>query len=118
LLSDVVSELLVSRLLLTKEINSSGAYQVRLCYNGTWTTVLVDDHFPVSKDNSLLFSRALGNQLWVSLVEKAYAKLHGSFNSMGGGHAYQGMADLTGAPCERIGFQDAGAEQKVDTEMV
>ena len=40
--------------------------------------------------------------------QKAYAKLHGSYNAMGGGYAYQGMADLTGAPCERIDFQDGG----------
>jgi len=123
------SELLVSRLLLTKEISAIGAYQVRLCYNGTWTTVLIDDYFPVADEQTLLFSRAQKNQLWVSLIEKAYAKLHGSYHAMGGGYAYQGMADLTGAPCERIDFQDAGSlsslgngggsgEPKIDTEML
>ncbi|KAJ1488535.1 hypothetical protein T484DRAFT_1616299, partial [Baffinella frigidus] len=36
--------------------------------------------------------------VWVPLVEKAYAKLHGSYHSISGGHVAEAMLDLTGLP--------------------
>ena len=37
---------LIERLILTKEINDQGLYRVRLCKNGEWQEVVVDDYFP------------------------------------------------------------------------
>jgi calpain-15 len=42
---------------------------------------VVDDYFPV-KDNRLVFSRTRGNDIWVILLEKAYAKAYGSYESI------------------------------------
>lgn len=36
------------------------------------------------------------------MVEKAYAKLHGSYEGLGGGHALEAFVDLTGGIAERI----------------
>ena len=47
---------------------------------GIGTQICIDDHFPCyTKDDAggPIFSRANGAELWVMLIEKAYAKLHG-----------------------------------------
>ena len=51
-----------------------------------------------------IYAKPFQSQLWVCLLEKAYAKVHGSYQSISGGHIKEAMLDLTGAPCETIDF--------------
>lgn len=44
------------------------------------------------------FARANGNELWVIMLEKAYAKLHGSYARIESGIGSEALRDLTGAP--------------------
>ena len=89
---------LVERLFITKEVNPQGVYRVKLCKNGEWVVVTIDDYFPCYPDGGPIFSRAQGNELWVMLLEKAYAKLHSNYLLLRGGYAVEGMLDLTGCP--------------------
>ncbi|KAG6830584.1 hypothetical protein H0H87_007581 [Tephrocybe sp. NHM501043] len=50
---------------------------------------------------SLYFSKSgTHDETWVPLIEKAYAKLHGSYAALQGGEAGEAIEDLTG--CEKI----------------
>jgi len=40
------------------------------------------------------------------ILEKAYSKVHGSFLSLRGGFASDGLMDLTGCPTECFDFED------------
>jgi hypothetical protein len=52
------------------------------------------------------FCAAPNHQLWPGLVEKAYAKAHGSYAQLSGGFIAEGLTDLTGGKlrweCERV----------------
>ena len=46
----------------------------------------------------LAYSKAKDQQLWVPFLEKAYAKSHGCYQAISGGHIAEAFLDLTGAP--------------------
>jgi hypothetical protein len=64
--------------------NPSGKYIVRLFVGGIARKVVVDDELPVDKHGRLLCARTTRpNELWVSIVEKAYMKVNGGYDFPG-----------------------------------
>lgn len=52
----------------------------RFFKQGRWITVVVDDYLPINSQGNLLFSKSdLEGEMWVSMCEKAYAKMYGSY---------------------------------------
>lgn len=59
---------------------------------------MIDDLIPVESDTlSPAFSKCKGNQLWVILLEKAYAKIHGSYSRLTNAVLEDILRDFTGA---------------------
>lgn len=98
---------LVRRLFHTTEPNEEGIYSLWLNINGEWTNIVVDDFFPCLPNGKPAFSRANGPELWVMLLEKAFAKAFGSYAIIEGGNPALAMRDLTGAPYENKDSGDA-----------
>ena len=68
--------------------NEAGIYLVTLFLNGVETPVIVDDHFPARFNGKCwvpCYSSTKENELWVMLLEKAWAKVCGSFSRIQGG---------------------------------
>lgn len=108
---------LVRRLFITKEYNEEGVYKVKICKNGEWMVVTVDDYIPCYYNGGPLFSRANGNELWVLLLEKAYAKVNGTYYSLRYGYTHQGMIDLSGCPTIKFEFPKNAKDYENDTSV-
>lgn len=80
--------------------------------NGEQKLIFLDDMIP-SKDGKTVFSHANGPELWVILLEKAWAKLHGSYERIIGGIAYETMRDITGAPGFTHEVNEEGLFEKI-----
>jgi calpain-15 len=78
---------------------------VRICKNGEWKEVVVDDYFPCYQGEPA-FSKAHDDELWVLILEKAWAKVHGSYERIEAGFAENVLRDLTGAPSEVVHNDD------------
>ena len=74
--------------------------------NGVWQELTIDDYMPCSLEGPPLFTRSHGNELWVLLLEKAYAKIHGSFSNIAHGHPNEALQDFTGFPVVTYNFND------------
>ena len=48
---------LLEDIIVTKNFSEEGLYQVRLCKDGNWKTVIVDDRFPCDRNGNLKYSR-------------------------------------------------------------
>ncbi|XP_064460054.1 calpain-B-like [Ornithodoros turicata] len=85
----------------------NGAVRFNLWRFGRWVVVYVDDLLPTN-DEKLIYSRCTDpKEFWVALLEKAYAKLHGSYEALEGGQAMDAMVDLTSGLAERYDLQDS-----------
>jgi len=87
----------------TKGVQESGRYVIDFCVCGEFLEVVVDDYFPCKPGEDFpAFSKAHGNELWVMLLEKAWAKLNGCYEHIIMGHPAEALRAITGAPCVTI----------------
>ncbi|KAA0178491.1 hypothetical protein FNF27_00340 [Cafeteria roenbergensis] len=77
-------------------LSPSGRYAVRLQLNGVWRCVVIDDFLPADASGRVLCSRSNNEgELWVSLLEKAFLKVVGSY-AFAGSTSSKDLHVLTG----------------------
>ncbi|XP_077370295.1 calpain-10 [Festucalex cinctus] len=98
--------------------NYRGCFRFHFWETGHWTEVTVDDRLPCV-ESALCFSRCHApSAFWVALLEKAYAKRHGSYERLWAGQVSEALVDLTGglAECWSLSHFGSDGEQRTPKE--
>ncbi len=105
----VLGENFVKRCLVTKpEDVKCGAFCVKFFKSGEEEEyVIIDNNFPTSNDDWAFVKSENGKELWPMILEKAYAKLYGSYENIEAGKVQYALSDLTGGAPQQF---------KLDTE--
>ena len=63
---------------------SKGLFVIRIFKNFQWIYVIVDERIPIHKESrkAVFASCRQPHEMWVALIEKAYAKMHGCYGNL------------------------------------
>ena len=87
----------INKIFKTKIMNPDGFYELILNIDGKPQIVIVDDYLPVDKDTKqLIYAKSTKNEIWISLLEKAWAKVNGGYANIIGGTPMEALEFLTG----------------------
>ena len=102
----------IKRLFYSKEISRSGIYSVWLCDSGEWKNMIIDDEIPCVQGKDSIhkpcFSSSKSTDIWILLLEKAFAKLYRNYYNIDGGYQSEALSALTGAPTRYFSQKDNG----------
>jgi hypothetical protein len=109
--------------------NPNGIYLVRFFKQGKEIPVLIDDRLPCwaaagletepgrtqcADSPCFVRSRSIG-EIWPSLIEKAYAKLHGSYEVIEAGKVHHALVDITNGASDEIRIDSAEVRANIDS---
>lgn len=94
------------------KFRAKGLYVLRIFKNFRWIYVFVDERLPAKKGGAgtskiPVFGRCKDpHEMWVALLEKAYAKMHGCYGNLISGYIDEGIQELTAMQPEKVLLRD------------
>ncbi|XP_037084244.1 LOW QUALITY PROTEIN: calpain-1 catalytic subunit-like [Pollicipes pollicipes] len=82
-----------------------GLFRFRFWHFGEWVEVMVDDRLPTHRGRLLYAHSSDPAEFWSALLEKAYAKFYGSYESLHQNSTTLALQDLTGGIVQSFSLQ-------------
>lgn len=96
---------------LSPEVHKQGIYRLLIKERGTIKEIVIDDYVPVYLDSGKpLFCKANGREIWVMLMEKAWAKVKGSYQATLIGCPHEVLTAFCFGPCRSYELTHKGPE--------
>ena len=97
----------IMKCFITRERNVRGYYVIELydARQAKFVRITLDDFLPTDNGQPL-FAKPSGSELWVLLLEKAFAKFFGDYHALAGGHVAVAFEAMTGDNVMRFELED------------
>ena len=106
---DLIENIFASR---PEDFKKYGIYTCRFYVNGEWVEVITDTLIPCQRDNYTgdmkpVYGHSIHrNEMWINLVEKAFAKALGSYEAIHTIKVQKALLHLTGGSVQQFNLRD------------
>ena len=102
---------LIENIFESKEISEQNYYTLYVYIDGDYQKLILDDFLPIVKNtNSLRFAKPDKEEIWLPLLEKAFAKTHGGYGALITCDVAEVIQCFTGVPVEKFNIKDLDNE--------
>ncbi|XP_069464766.1 calpain-13-like [Ambystoma mexicanum] len=88
----------------------AGIFHFRFWHFGDWVDVVIDDQLPFLNKKYLSVQPSSHNEFWPCLLEKAYAKLQGSYQNLHWGDPSEAFVNFSGGVAVEFNLRDHQAK--------
>ena len=103
---------LIYQIFKTKNINKEGYFELIFFIDGKYQIIIVDDYLPVYiKTKKICFSKPYNNEIWICILEKAWAKVNGGYSNIIKGWMRHALQAFTGFPSDILKHEIMNKEE-------
>ena len=88
----------IDNIILNDDYPAEGLIALKVFIKGKPQIITIDDFLPYTGNSSIYAQRSTDGDFWMPFIEKAFAKMMGNYEQIGGGWQAESWRILNGAP--------------------